>query len=185
MTGILGGLIGSFTTAPIVTSGDFEFIATANGDGSSGVITFSSIPQDYKHLQVRYVAKGTTTNTTFNLRINGDATAVYNRHVLSGNGSTVTAAATTSQAIIDFGQAMATSTTANLTSSGVIDFLDYTSTTKNKTVKALYGLRDATSRIAIQGGVYRGTSAITSMTFTNSTANFGTLTRYSLYGIRG
>ena len=41
----------SNSVTPEVAS-SFESIATATGTGSSGVITFSSIPSTYKHLQI-------------------------------------------------------------------------------------------------------------------------------------
>jgi hypothetical protein len=182
MTGVLGGLIASYSP---IQSGDFELIATANGTGSSGVITFSSIPQDYKHLQIRYTAKNSSTSTQMNIRINSITSGVYIRHSLRGNGSNAASTAASVQTLIPLVESMANSTTANAVNAGVIDILDYTSTTKNKTLRAFYGMADNLNRVYLSSGLYNQTTAVDSITFTASSANFASISRFSLYGIRG
>jgi hypothetical protein len=80
---------------------------------------------------------------------------------------------------------MAFSTTENSFGAGVIDILDYSSTTKNKTVRAIYGVSDATPGVNLTSGLYAQTTAISSLTVTTATGNFAVGSRASLYGIRG
>jgi len=75
----------------------FESIATATGTGSSGVITFSSIPSTYQHLQLRWIARTTDATSGFEsilIRYNGVTSTSYGYHYIEANGSTVSAAGT-------------------------------------------------------------------------------------------
>jgi hypothetical protein len=169
-----------------VVQGDYELISTATGTGSSGVITFSAIPAVYKHLQIRYTAKNSSTATQMNITMNGITSGVYIRHSLLGNGSaTSSTASSTSQTAIQLVESMANSTTANAVNAGVIDILDYTSTTKTTTIKALYGMADNLNRVYLSSGLYNQTTAVTSLTLTASANNFAAISRFSLYGIKG
>jgi hypothetical protein len=172
--------------AGVGVAGDYELIATAFGTGSSGVISFSSIPQEYKHLQLRYTAKNSSTATQMNITLNGITSGVYIRHSLFGNGSTVASnASSTSQTAIQLVESMANSTTANAVNAGVIDLLDYSSTSKNTTLRALYGMADNLNRVYLSSGLYNQTTAVSSLTLTASANNFAALSRFSLYGIKG
>jgi hypothetical protein len=165
----------------------FEFISTVFGTGSSAVITFSSIPQDFRHLQIRYVGKNTTTTDNINLTMNGITAGVYMAHRLWGNGTAVavTPAGTASSAFLLLSDVISQSTTANSFGAGIIDILDYSSTTKNKTVKIISGVADAAPSVQIASGLYAQTTAVSSLTLTAQAGNFTSLTRFSLYGIKG
>jgi len=167
-----------------VAVGSYDLIATANGTGSSGTITFSSILQDYEHLQIRYTAKNSSTAVDINVRMNGATGSVYARHSLLGNGSTASSTAVTSQTSIPMVDSMASSTTTGLTSAGVIDILDYKNTSKNTTLRALYGQTGNINRVFLTSGLYNATTAVTSLDFITASGNFATVTRFSLYGIR-
>jgi hypothetical protein len=177
---------GILSAAGVVEGGPtYELIATSFGTGSSGVIDFTSIPQNYKHLQIRYTAKNSSTATQINITMNGITSGVYARHSLLGNGTSASSTNSTSQTAIRLVESMANSTTANAVNAGVIDILDYTSTTKNKTIRALYGMADNLSRVYLSSGLYNQTTAISSVTLTASANNFASLSRFSIYGIRG
>jgi hypothetical protein len=163
----------------------YELISTAFGTGSSGVINFTSIPSDYKHLQIRYTAKNSSTATQINMTMNSITSGVYIRHSLLGNGSAASStSSSTSQTAIQLVESMANNTTANAVNAGVIDILDYSSTTKNKTVRALYGMADNLTRVYLSSGLYSQTTAVSSITLTASANNFASLSRFSLYGIK-
>jgi hypothetical protein len=164
----------------------YERIATASGDGSTtGSITFSSIPQTYKSLQVRYTAKNVTNNSGIFIQMNGIGGSSYATHNLRGDGTSVASSFASSQAYIEMTGAQATSTTAGVVVAGVIDILDYASTSKNTTVRALYGSDTTPRGIYLRSGLLNSTAAINSISFIGSAAAFSTLTRFSLYGIRG
>lgn len=172
--------------------GSFESIATATGTGSSGTITFSSIPSTYKHLQIRAIVKtdSTTALGVGNLRFNSDSGANYTRHRLYGDGASVVADGTTGATSIvgaAWGAGSPTGST-NIVGPSIIDVQNYTSTTSNKTVRFI-GARDYNDTngfILLGSGLWLNTNAVTSIEFTvTGGTNFTTQTVFSLYGIKG
>ena len=185
-----GGILGAGKTSNMLSgnpaTSTYELIATANGTGASGIINFTSIPQDYKHLQIRFTAKNSGASQQINLTMNSITSGVYIRHSLLGNSATITStASTTSQTSIQLIDSMAVSTTASAVNGGIIDILDYASTTKNKTIKAIYGMVDSNTKITLASGLYGQTTAVTGITLTANANNFAAISRFSLYGIRG
>jgi len=168
-------------------AGSFELIETANGTGSSGIVDFTSIPATYTHLQIRYTAKNTSTNADLNITFNNVTSANYARHHLVGTSTATASANSSSASSISLIDAVAPSTTANVTTNGVIDILDYANTNKHKTLRGVYGLIQAytTSRFYVASGLFTSTTAISRITLTASGNNFSTVSRFSLYGIKG
>ena len=166
---------------------DYELIATAFGTGSSPTIEFTSIPTTYKHLQVRWTARSTGTGQSMTLRLNG-ATTGYSHHGLYGNGTSVLSENYVSQTSIALLSAVAhNSSPAGVVGPGVMDILDYASTTKNTTTRAIFGQSTVSyaERVNLHSGLFNNTSAITSLAFTHAGNNFASISRFSLYGIRG
>lgn len=179
------GLLSQGGGAP---AGSFELIQTVNGTGSSGIIDFTSIPATYTHLQIRYTAKNTSALANMNITFNNVTTANYARHNIVATGNAVSAAAATSANNISLLNAITASTTASMATAGVIDILDYVNTNKNKTLRAFYGVVDtssATSFLYHGSGFLISTSAIDRITLTASANNYATMSRFSLYGIKG
>ena len=163
----------------------FELIATTFGTGSSGTIDFTSIPQTYSHLQIRATVKNSTTNRQNNLRFNDISSSSYARHILYGTGSSVLSDNNTSQTEIPLPFTMSNSTTSGAFTPLVIDILDYTSTSKNTTLRALSGTRDSTTSVLLSSGFLNNTEAVTKITLFTSSGNYNAASRFSLYGIKG
>lgn len=170
---------------------DYESIATAVGTGSSGTITFSSIPSTYTHLQIRYLVKTSRSavGDYMKIEINGDTTSSnYRSHSLYGNGST--AYAETSANNLVPGD-IPGNTNADMYGVGVIDILDYANTSKYKTTRTLQGFDQNSSATGaswagIASGLWMSTSAINSITIITGTgSNFLSASRFALYGIKG
>jgi hypothetical protein len=180
MSGILGGLIGSFVTA---STSSYESIATANGTGSSGTITFSSIPSTYTHLQVRAVAP-VGNYITGKLQFNSDTGSNYTRHTLLGNGSNAQATNSgASQTYIQLGLGRSSYPYAM-----VIDILDYANTNKYKTMRMLAGFDTNNTdggEVCLESGLWMSTSAISTVTFGLTSGNYPTNAKFALYGIKG
>lgn len=185
LTTLAGNALKAFGFSRGGAPADYELIATANGTGSSGVIDFQSIAQTYKHLQIRYTAKNSSTNANINVTFNNVTTASYARHSLGTDGATVSNTNATSASNISLINAMALSTTANSYSGGIIEIPDYSSTVKNKTLKANYGVADASRVVYSTTGFLDSTTAVSRVTLTASAGNFTTASRFSLYGIKG
>ena len=166
------------------TATAFESIATATGTGSSGTITFSSIPSTYQHLQIRYISRGTTDNVMY-LRINGDTGTNYSNHALYGAGaSAATLSDVSNTRIAQFRQSDSATTTQM--GVGIIDIHDYASTTKNKTVRALTGYdANGSGIVMLTSGQRMNTAAITSLTFNVDGGFFSSNSVFALYGIKG
>jgi hypothetical protein len=164
-------------------AGAFESIATATGTGSSGTITFSSIPSTYASLQIRMFSKDSSNNQN-GIRFNSDSGTNYVTHWLLGDGSTTSAAALTSTNRVSYiGQSVGTTSIGGVS---IIDVHDYASSTKNKTVRALTGWdTNGSGEIRLTSGLWLNTAAVTSLNIINLGDNFATSTVISLYGIKG
>jgi hypothetical protein len=185
-----------FTATPI---GAYESIATVTPSGSTGTVTFSSIPQNYTHLQLRIQARGTSGSggyyTSVATTINGDTTAGnYYHHYLGGNGAgAVWGGANTysTSALINIPNALNTS---NVFAGAVIDIVDYSSSTKNKTLRSLNGadLNNASGfpysgAIFLSSMIWGSNAPITSITFTADatySTNFASGSSFALYGVK-
>ena len=163
-------------------------IARANGDGSSGTITFSSIPSTYQHLQIRWSGRSDSASNDvgIDLRFNSDTGSNYARHWLNGDGSTVSASGAASQSLVNVGRAAGANQTSGIISSGIIDIHDYTSTTKNKTIRSFAGQDfNGSGTIRLNSGLWMNTNAVTSISLIANAGNWTTASTFALYGMVG
>ena len=112
-------------TPPVTNS--YESIATATGTGSSGTITFSSIPSTYTHLQLRWIAqssRATYADDDFNIRFNSDSGSNYSYHAMWGNGASAAASGAASQSLIVCRNGAGTTAISTTMGVGVLDILD-------------------------------------------------------------
>jgi hypothetical protein len=162
---------------------------TLVGSGGVGSVVFNDIPQTYKHLQIRVLVRGETTLTRPALRINSDSGANYVVHGLYGTGSAVGAYADLSYTYIDTTVVTQSSDTSNTFGVVVVDILDYTNTSKNKTVRCLGGYdANGSGYVSLHSGLWRSTDAVSSLSFVPgsiSSGDFNQYSRFSLYGIKG
>ncbi len=183
---IAAGLFGVGVT-PSTTS--YESIATVSvGSGGSSSIDFTSISSSYKHLQLRLIARGgigSSNSSYINLNLNNDSSGVYAAHQLFGDGSSASANAFTSQNTIYTNRIGGGTTGSSGFGAVVIDLLDYTSTSKYKTIRALGGFDDnGSGRMAMTSGLYQSTSAINRITLTPEAGSFPQYSHFALYGIK-
>jgi len=158
---------------------------------SANTVSFTSIPQTFKHLQIRVFGRSQGGgNATFNLQINGDGGANYGYgfHYLLGDGSSASSGTTgsASQASIQFPNIASSSETSGVFGNVVIDFLDYTNTSKNKVTRAIGGYdNNGSGKVQITSGLWLSTAAITSLSFASSVSpyTFAAGSRADLYGI--
>ncbi len=167
--------------------GAYDSIATVNGNGSATTLTFSSIPQTYTHLQLRFISRVPSANYAL-VSFNGDTSASsYTWHQLAGNGSAASAGGASSGtfpgAVVNY----ATGGASGIYSAAVVDILDYTNTNKNKTTRSLTGVdNNGSGNIAVNSNVWLSTAAITSLSITfNGGFAIDTGSQFALYGIKG
>jgi hypothetical protein len=178
-------------------AGAYELIATSFGNGSSANITFSSVPQTYKHLQLRISSRNTyaASGDWLRMRFNAVSTSSYYGHNLWGTGSGAVSsnggAARTNME--DIARVAGNSTISGTYAATIIDILDYAVTTKNKTVKVLGGFYDiapGNGYVNLSSAFLISTSAVTqidlfSLYSGSALGYFDTNSRFSLYGIKG
>ena len=181
--GIYASQISGHLFGPV---GAYDSIATVNvGAGGASIITFSSIPSTYTHLQIRAISRSAGPNNGENTFIyvnNSSAATNYAWHVLRGNGSTTTAATQSNNYIVaNVGTANATSVFSGM----VIDILDYANTNKNKTLRNLYGFdSNGAGNVGFSSVLIPTTSAISQIDIFMD-YNFTQYSQFALYGIKG
>ena len=179
MLNVISGLLSGGAAAGGGTS--FESIATSTGGGAS--ITFSSIASTYKNLQIRGIVS-TGAGGYIKVTFNGDTAANYSWHEIYANGSSVTAAGGGSKSFIIADEVL--SATASVYGAFVMDILDYTNTSKNKTLRNLGGQdSNGSGYVVPTSGAWFNTAAITSITITPVSGSFASNTNIALYGIKG
>jgi hypothetical protein len=179
---LLNTILGSFSTgvAPVTTS--YESIATVTvGGGGAATVDFTSIPSTYTHLQIRGIAY-CNSGVSLRLRINSDSGSNYSTHYLNGNGSSTGAGGAASQTSMFAGSA---GNTANIFGGNVIDILEYTSTSKYKTIRTLSGIdSNGGGFVQFMSGAWLNTSAITSIAIYGE-SDLNQYSSFALYGIKG
>jgi hypothetical protein len=165
-------------------------IQRVNPTSGATTVSFTSIPQTYKHLQIRALTEDSTSasNTAYPafLQFNSDSNSNYNYHYLLSNGTAASAvgSATTTDPWI-YG-ADSISTTANIFGAVIIDIHDYASTTKNKTTRYISGLdRNGSGFVALGSTLWRNTAAITRIDLVANFNGFAAGSTFALYGMVG
>jgi hypothetical protein len=165
--------------------GAYDSLATITSPAATS-ITFTGIPNTYKHLQIRGIANNGETSGYNNqaLRFNEDTGNNYAVHYLAGDGSSASASNQTSGNKIN--DIFRIPPTGSIFGVFVIDILDYTSTTKNKTTRSLNGGdSNGSGWISLASGLwYKTPEAINSITLISSVGNFGTNSQFTLYGVK-
>lgn len=184
-------LAGNTTWNPYEPVGSYDSLATVTvPSGGLASITFAGIPAGYRDLQLRSIARGTQSGafTNMTLRVgNGsiDSGSNYTYHRLFGDGSSATAdgAANQTSGLIGI---TGTGASANTYYTSVIDFVDFQSTNKFKTIKSLDGYdNNGSGFVFLQSFLWRSTSAITNIEIAlGGGQNITTNSQFSLYGVR-
>jgi len=187
MTPILGIIASSFRSAA-GPDGAYDALATVTvPSGGLSTITFAGIPNTYKHLQIRFTSRDdrAASSTNVIIRFNLDSSANYSFHELVGNGTTATSSGSSGETRIVAGSSNSASSTTNNFSANIIDILDYSSASKNKTTRSLRGLFANSGDIRLLSGLWINTAPITTITLQPSTVNsFVQNSQFTLYGVK-
>jgi hypothetical protein len=148
---------------------------------------FNNIPQTFKHLQIRCYAKDSSgTSSHLYLRFNDDTSNNYWMHSLAGiNGTLQDNSNSASISYFPSFWIPTNSQPTNLYGTGILDILNYSSTSVSKTVGCTGGFdANATNsgRIGSHSSLWNSTAAITKIEI--GVENGGALSgnRYDLYG---
>ena len=169
-------------------AGAYDLLETQTLATTAASVTFTgldTLAAGYQHLQLRMTTRSTNSGFSTNyLNVNSDTGTNYSTHLLSGLGSSVISFAYTSEAYIRFGQTATSSSPTSAFTATVMDILDFSSASKNTTIRALSGMENAAStRVDLRSGLWNSTAAVTSLAI----KNFDTYvagSRFSLYGVK-
>lgn len=169
---------GAYTSLSVIT-------VAAGGVAS---VTFDGIPSNYKHLQIRTLARSNRadSNDQIGMQFNGDVASNYGSHGLWGSGTSAASAALNLPATaISLPWTSGNNNTSGVFGAAVIDILDYASSLKNKTVRGLSGYdNNGSGLMALGSGLWSKTNPITSITIKPF---YGSLwqqySTFALYGV--
>lgn len=172
-----------------------QFIASQTvGASPVGIISFTSIPQTFTHLQLRTFARanfnpgGNTAGSVY-FYFNSDTTgANYQNHFVRGDGASVSSGANLNVGLITLTATIPLlNATSNVFGVNIVDILDYTNTSKNKVTRSIggYDQNVTTSNAAfaaMNSGLWISTAAINRIDLATD-QNFIQHCRFDLYGI--
>lgn len=153
-------------------------LATTTLSSSQSSVTFSSINGSYTDLVL--VATGTaTTSTGANVQFNSDTASNYSVTRLLGDASSASSNRSTTQTSITvcYNGNWTTTSTANF----IVHINNYSNSSTYKTLLSR-GSRGDSGADAIVG-LWRSTTAITSLTFNTAAGSFASGSTFTLYGI--
>jgi hypothetical protein len=177
-------------TAAVEPVGSFDFLSTVTvPSGGLASVTFDGIPTTYRHLQIRGIAKTTSTGW-LSAQFNSDTTAGrYQRHFIFGDGGGGTGGSgwsgTTSSNNVVFGYS--NSSSGSSYNAFVWDILDYSNVSKGKTTRSLMGLDiNGTGGFIelVSGGYFLSGTQITTIRIAGESGNLAEFSKFSLYGVK-
>jgi hypothetical protein len=178
------GILASQITGHLSTN-SYESIQTVTvGSGGQSSISFTSIPQTYKHLQIRGIAQTAQSGSSDSYGlVQFNSTDLTYQHSLWGSGATVYAE---NAANVGRFALLPMAGVPYIYSGFVMDILDYANTSKNKTHRTLYGYdKNSAGNVGLYSGFLNSTTAISSLTFyTTGNNGFTQYTQLALYGVK-
>jgi hypothetical protein len=178
---IIPGVIASSYLAAV---GDYENIATVTvSSGGTSAVTFTSIPADYTHLQIRAFGKDASIYGAIFMSFNNDTYSTnFTRHGMYGDGSTT---ATFGAANAPYMNILTTPASNGGFGAAIVDVLDYANTNKFKTIRSFTGWdNNGSGIVGLFSGSWRSTSAVTRIDIL-SDSTISQHSSFGLYGIKG
>lgn len=160
-------------------------IASNTLGADAATVTFSSIPGTYDDLMVVIYARADTAGQNLLARFNSDTATNYSATFLAGDGSTAISNGRTSFASLNVEFNAGILDAANRFSGLTLNVINYANTTNNKTTLTRHAADNNGSGATELGvGLWRSTSAITSIEFRMSVGNLRAGSVFALYGIK-
>lgn len=178
-----GAGFGKVLGSSFTPSTAFYAIGSAVFTSNAASATFSDIPSDFTHLQVRMTTLTTDTGgSNVYARFNGDSGSNYSWHeVYSYNTLSIAGQGALSQTFLKTGYSEDPTAPGNC----YFDIMDYGSYDKYKHIRCVIGSNDNTNGYMIfRTGVWNSYAPITSILFYAQSLNIATGSIISLYGIK-
>ena len=172
-------------------AGSFDLLETTLISSNTASVTFSNLNNyaAYRHLQIRMVVRTNRAevNDEIWIRANSDSGSNYSQHQLQGNGAAVSSFAQTGQTAARLANVTAANMTANAFAPMIVDVLDFSSSSKNTTFRAISGYPGISgwNFSALHSSAWFNTAAVTSLTILPGIGtNLVSGCRLSLYGVK-
>jgi len=187
-TGATNGYSSASNSIVPTSSGSYDLLETTNLSSNASSITFANLNTytDYEHLQIRMSTRTTGgTGDGIDMFFNSDTTGSYTENRLQRTSSTVASSDTSNTNAMVVAYTAGNGGQANAYGAAIIEILDFSSTSKNTTIRSVGG-DAAHGGLLVAGGLYTKTDAITSITIQGENGVFDLVTnsRFSLYGIK-
>jgi hypothetical protein len=157
----------------------YEPIATQTLGSAASSITFSSIPSTYTDLRV-VLSAITTSGSNINMQLNGDTSALYSRTTLTGDGSSGSSVRASGDTRIYIGYSYGSPQRMMIN----VDVFSYAGSTFKTCLSSSSSDNNGTGLVQYGVGLYRSTTAITSLSLLTATNTFAVGTTATLYGIK-
>lgn len=184
--GVTGASSAASNSVTPASPSSYESISTITL-GSTGGVSFTSIPSTYKHLQLRCSLIGNDASL-ITVRYNGDTGTNYARHWILGDGTNVLLNGEQNMSYWRGGVTPNSGVTTTIFTPVIIDIIDYAST-KYKTSRSFNGfdLNGTWGQgVYMLSGLWMDSSAINQIDLNIQTSNgFIAGSVFSLYGIKG
>lgn len=166
----------------------YELISTTTANSDISDITFSSIPQTYTDLLIKFSGRNGRSNDNlqeFNMYFNGNTSALYNFRYVRGSGSAVISNNYPNDTSFNqLGQPAGTAT-ASVYSNYEIYISNYTRAKKKSVYMEGVTENNATAAYSyFQAGIWDNTAAITSITIGAPSYSIKQYSSFYLYGIK-
>lgn len=155
-------------------------IASVTLSAATSPVIFSNIPQNYTDLVIVAQTKNSSTAANTRMTFNSDTGSNYSVTRLSGDGSSATSGRSSNSAFIIIDTQAANDTTFN--QMFIVQINNYSNTTTYKT--SLTRSNNASYGTNANVGLWRSTSAITSVTFTPDGGQYATGSTFTLYAVK-
>ena len=161
-------------------------IAKTTGTGSSGVISFTSISGSYTDLILISSMYSTVNDQGIALTFNSDSGSNYSYTIVRGNGSGASSHRGTSQTNIPFFYNNGPGSTNGIYCPSIIHINNYSNTSTYKTTlsRSWDEMNTGNKEVLCTSGLWKSTSAITSITITLGSGSFTTGSTFTLYGVK-
>lgn len=169
----------------------YTLISSNTLGSNTASVSFNSIPNTYTDLLVKFSLRASNVGTVGDLyiKLNGDSSSIYsNTNLYAETNPPASSRTTNTTSIFSAGGVGGTSVTANTFTNGEIYIPSYTASQNKATGTSSTVENNSASGFTYYlyegAGLYRSTTAISSITFTTNLGSFVTNSSFYLYGIK-
>ena len=159
----------------------YEPIATQTLGSAAATITFSSIPATFTDLRLAIVGQYTTGGGNTRITFNADTASNYSSTRIGGNGASAFSDRVTNQTFQRLNFEGNTTTNPNFLTA---DLFSYAGSTFKTSLITESSDKNGSGAVYRTVGLYRSTSAISSIEISLSSSTFAAGTTATLYGIK-